>query len=1820
MDTNPAAREGHAEVLSKPQRQSGPLGAVATRCSAYYSRAWRVALCLIVACSLFGCKMSHVEAAKEMVDSDEQPIDGEPDDQPQGPEGPEGPEPEPGPALSIADVSAAEHDGTLNFRVSLSRAAGAAVSVQYATEDGTATAGTDYQATSGTLRFPSGSAAALPIQVIVNDDAVAEAAETVVVRLSNAQEATVAVATATGTITDDDTRALVVRPRQLTVVEGLSARYEVVLGSRPTGQVTVVLDDGPELAVEPDELVFGPGTWQVSQQVTVTAEQDEDSSADDPVLLRIAARGGGYDEVQESVRVTIAEDDTTTLAVSGSRATERSGRMQFEIALIAASSAEVTVSYATGSQDDSATAGEDYGAKSGTASFTAGSARVRTIDVAVYDDTKDEPDEEVTITLNNVRNAVLIGGGTTLTAVGVIEDDDERPQVRIGDSSAAEDAPQGEMRFTVTLEPESGRVVTVRYATGNVTATSGIDYTSVRGTLTFAPGVGEQTIAVPIANDTLDEDDEDFTVTLNSAVNATLNTGYRTATGTVTDDDAPSGLSIADARAQEAAGYLRFPVTLDRASGLRVTVGYTTADGTAAAGSDYATTGGTMTFSAGTRARTIEVPVTDDSLQELDENLTVTLQTPSNAILVDASATGTIEDDDGTPGLSIADARAQEAAGNLRFPVTLDRASGLRVTVGYTTADGTAAAGSDYTATNGTMTFSTGTLTRTIEVPVTDDSAEELDENLTVTLQTPSNATLDDASATGTIEDDDAPSGLSIADARAQEAAGYLRFPVTLDHASGLRVTVGYTTADGTATAGSDYTTTGGTLTFSAGTRARTIEVPVTDDSLEEMDKDLTVTLQTPSNAILVDASATGTIEDDDGTPGLSIADARAQEAAGYLRFPVTLDYASGLRVTVGYTTADGTATAGSDYTTTGGTLTFSAGTRARTIEVPVTDDSVEELEEDFTVTLQTPSNATLDDASATGTIEDDDVPGLSIADARAQEAAGYLRFPVTLDRASGLRVTVGYTTADGTATAGSDYTTTGGRMTFSAGTRERTIEVPVTDDSVEELEEDFTVTLQTPSNATLDDASATGTIEDDDVPGLSIADARAQEADGNLRFPVTLDRPSGLRVTVGYTTADGTATAGSDYTTTGGTLTFSTGTRERTIAVPVTDDSVEELEEDFTVTLQTPSNATLDDASATGTIEDDDVPGLSIADARAQEADGYLRFPVTLDRASGLRVTVGYTTADGTATAGNDYTTTAGTVTFAAGTRERTIAVPVTDDSVEELDENLTVTLQTPSNATLDDASATGTIEDDDVPGLSIADARAQEADGNLRFPVTLDRASGLRVTVGYTTADGTATAGSDYTTTGGTMTFSTGTRERTIEVPVTDDSLQELDENLTVTLQTPSNATLDDASATGTIEDDDGPEDDHGDTQQTATTVVPATMTTPQEPIAGHLETEGDIDYFRVVADAGETVGAILNPSTQHGNYVYAARIRIESASYTSSNVDGYDAAALSSSTTVYVRVWSKRGTTRYNLGIWIRDRNNPADTSFDIGLIYSSTTKPTTSQQSTIRAAADKWEDVITRGLPARFVARPNMCLDSDSFEFGTFVDDLHIDIRVKAIDGAGGIWASAGTCTLRTDEASKLPYTSKITFDSADIGRLSSANLRILVLHEIAHALGFGTLGKWDSRLVNSAVAYRKENPTSTTLPDTHFPGTAAVSAFNAIASSYTGGKVPVENDTQSYGDGSLDGHWRESVFGTEVMDTVVSSGSERLSRVTIAAIADLGYSVNYSEAESFTLSSSSLDRPYVPRTAFPTLLDIRDEVLREPEGGSGLPEQDIPVIR
>ena len=201
---------------------------------------------------------------------------------------------------------------------------------------------------------------------------------------------------------------------------------------------------------------------------------------------------------------------------------------------------------------------------------------------------------------------------------------------------------------------------------------------------------------------------------------------------------------------------------------------YATANGTATAPADYTSASGTLDFAAGDTSETIIVTVQGDALDELDETLGVHLSNPLEATIADADAVGTILDDDQTPTLSATGGTVSEGhAGSrpLTFTVALSAASGRSVTVNYSTADGTAQAPGDYTATTGALTFAPGQTSRTVDVSVIGDTLDENNETFTFALSAPTGATLQTGVATGTIADDDALPSVSVNDASVVGAA-----------------------------------------------------------------------------------------------------------------------------------------------------------------------------------------------------------------------------------------------------------------------------------------------------------------------------------------------------------------------------------------------------------------------------------------------------------------------------------------------------------------------------------------------------------------------------------------------------------------------------------------------------------------------------------------------------------------------------------------------------------------------------------------------------------------------------------------------------------------------------------------------------------------------------------------------------------------------------------------------------------------------------------------------------------------------------------------
>jgi hypothetical protein len=222
--------------------------------------------------------------------------------------------------------------------------------------------------------------------------------------------------------------------------------------------------------------------------------------------------------------------------------------------------------------------------------------------------------------------------------------------------------------------------------------------------------------------------------------------------------------------------------------------------------------------------------------------------------------------------------------------------------------------------------------------------------------------------------------------------------------------------------------------------------------------------------------------------------------------------------------------------------------------------------------------------------------------------------------------------------------------------------------------------------------------------------------------------------------------------------------------------------------------------------------------------------------------------------------------------------------------------------------------------------------------------------------------------------------------------------------------------------------------------------------------------------------------------------------------------------------------------------------AASKFDISLHYSDSSL-TSGQRSLFSAAARKWAGVIVGDLPD---------VNSD----GVAIDDLYVDVAARDIDGRGGVLAQASPSAFRDGAGSKsgLPYRGFIEVDEADLASLtSSGQLLTVVTHEMAHVLGFGTVWEQDGLLRDAGGS----NP--------RFTGPVATAQYNAIFGR-SESAVPVEN---AGGPGTHDEHWRESVFGNELMTGFVDDGANPVSRVTVGSLADLGYVVNLSAADAYS---------------------------------------------
>ena len=913
----------------------------------------------------------------------------------------------------------------------------------------------------------------------------------------------------------------------------------------------------------------------------------------------------------------------------------------------------------------------------------------------------------------------------------------------------------------------------------------------------------------------------------------------------------------------------------------------------------------TVTFQAGQASATLSVPTSNDAMDEPDGVINARILSADSfdddeyayefgkyvgTPWVIYSVTTAVTDDDYVlPEVSVADGIASEDAGTIEFAVSLNRANNEEASsVDWATQeDGTAdtaTSGIDFTAASGTLNFAIGETEKTVTVTLLDDDMDENHENFNVVLSNPQNVTLGDATATGTILDEELASAVIFASSQRQDVVEgediVLRmqrlFPsepgqvVNVDdpcyegspntcftsspdaNQTNVPLTVNVrVTQEGTVISGTAPTT----VTFQPGSIYAYLIISTDDDATVEPDGKIKAEILNGSGYSPLFVGYTQSpdeflpttyriVYDNDLT--FSVGDAAASEDAGTLDFTVSLNAAAPGDVSVDVTTVDGDATShdnvtatslGPDFTAGTQTLTFLKGEQTKTLSVALLDDSIQERAETFTVQLSnSPEHSTLADGIGVGNIVDDERPMVasvsrtySIVD---EDRAGPVRFIVELSHpdtvASERNVSVGWQVAAGTATEGEDYLAAGGMYKFPVGTTSGFLDVTLEDDNLFEEEfETFAVELiqQGTRLAAISatDASFEASIRDNETLTAAITAESKSVAEGQLAiFRVTLTGGLTAEATSVHVEALGNAEAAEDYGIPFGSLSFppgdSTGRTvtleipagqpSGTITYPILNDSVEEDDETLTVEVFSASSGkravsvSPTQSRASATILDQGALTVSIEGVPSVDEGNAATFTVYLSKTISEDVSVEWSTrqpgqlltAAETAKPDIDYPASADTVVIPAGNTAATFTVPTTDDTLAEGGETFRVALEEARRGTrivpLGVTQAFTTIVDNDaVPdGLTVAatPVRLTEDAGatDIAVTVTLDGTTQFTVDTPVTiefidrpNVNLNATLGEDYSATTANVVIPAGQSSVTTTVTLTpvDDNIAE-------------------------------------------------------------------------------------------------------------------------------------------------------------------------------------------------------------------------------------------------------------------------------------------------------------------------------------------------------------------------------------------------------------------------------------------------------------
>ncbi len=1340
-------------------------------------------------------------------------------------------------SIDVATPVVDEGSGFITFVVSRTGAS-AAASINVATGGGSATGGSDYTALNQTLSFAAGETSKT-VQVAVNDDALPETNETMITSISNASSGTIAKNAATATINDNEQSVWSIDSTMSAVDEGSGFITFVVsrTGASAAASINVATGGGSatggsDYTALNQTLSFAAGEMSKTVQVAIT--DDALPETNETITTAISnASTGTIAKNAATVTVNDNEQPIWSIGVDTPVVDEGSGFITYVVSRTGAGPA-ASIDVAT--SGGTASSASDYTALNQTLNFAVGEMS-KTVQVAVNDDPFAENNETIITSIGNASAGTI----ASTTAMATVNDNDQSLwSLTVAENPMTEGS--GFMVFTIT-RVGGYNIASIDF--GITTALIvGKDYVDASQTLNFALGEMSKTVKVQLVDDALLEPIRNFAGVISNTTSGTIVPSAASVIVPIFDDELPNWLIQAETPVvDEGSGFASFTV-YRLGSTEAATINFSTENATAIGAADFTGQANrVLSFAAGEMSKTVQVAITEDGLAETIETFNGRISNASGiGIIRTATATVSINDNDQSVwNVAVATPEVDEGAGYITFTVSRIGAAGA-ASIDFFTSGGSATKDLDYAASNQTLSFAAGEMSKTVRVLITDDTLAEQNETIFGGIGNASTGTVGVASTTATVNDNDQSSWRVATIASPIESDGTLA--VTVSRTGTLNAaTIDFRAGGaGSATPSVDFVDPSQTLSFAQGEVVKTVLVKLINDTASEGAEGTQFTILNASSGSIAQNTSAATIQDDDLiTYTADVIQATVSEDAGFINFRIARGVFGAMpEATVTFEVFSGSATAGVDYTPFNRqVVTFAAGELTKIIQVAIVDDNVAEANETVVARVSDLSAGNLGSVGTmTATILDNDQVSLAVTalQSTAREEAGTMSFLVTRSGNVQAQGAVNWSVTGGTGQLADLTGPLSGVVNFAAGELTQIIIVGILDDALTEVDETFVINCSVSSAwsngsvPTIVTGSATASIVDNDETRFAItAGANDNENAGVATFTVTRSGNLQTAGSVDWMRSGGTATLADFVGSTSGTVSFAAGESSKTIAVGLNNDAVAEATETFAVVLsnaQSSAGSTaIAGASVSKNIIDDDRVTWVITASAAPENAGFSTFKVTRTGDLLQTATISYGStgrAGASATPGLDYTPVTGNLTFAPGVAEQYINVPLINDNVAEgsdllsTAEQIVVGISDPSIGVVVASSASSGVSDDDGIEYTLANGvTVDESAGVMYFSIFRSGNRSVETTVDYSTTGKAssiaspsitnAIAGKDYTPVSGTLTFAVGETYKTVAVAITDDLLGENTEDVIFAIGNASRGNIPIAQIGNFISDND-------------------------------------------------------------------------------------------------------------------------------------------------------------------------------------------------------------------------------------------------------------------------------------------------------------------------------------------------------------------------------------------------------------------------------